>query len=907
MDGTKLDTGDANVSDAAPDSGAFEPDSAANDADSSAAHADSATQPLGSACDPCQIADDCAAGLACVSYGAAVGAFCAAACGDDGTCVAGYACAGSKTLDGKALQACMLKPAADGSAAGCACSPQAKAAKAKTLCSIGNSVGKCTGVRSCAAEGLSACSAATPAAEMCDGLDNDCDGQLDETSCDDSNVCTSDACDPASGCTNAPVDGNPACSDDTACTSGDTCTEGQCQGQLLKCADNNSCTLDSCAVNSGCVHLPITASCSDADACTQGDSCLKGLCAGKPINCDDDSVCTDDSCDASLGCINLAAGITCSDDNSCTATDTCQGGACFGKFVDCEDDNACTADTCDANIGCVHSKLPFSGPCDDGSICTTADACAQGVCVGKPAVCDDKKPCTADSCKPPVGCTFVAVVDGKTCDDSNACTQADLCGSGACTGKTIACVDGNPCTDDKCDKISGCVFAPNAVTCTDANTCTAKDSCKSGTCSGVATACSDGNACTADSCVPGSGCVYTKLASGACNDGNPCTSGDACKVGICTVGTLVTDCGDSNPCTADACDKLSGCLHLPAVATCTDSNPCTLGDSCGSGVCLPGGATKNCNDANVCTSDTCDGKLGCVNAAKAGPCNDSSSCTTGEACAKGLCTPLLVTVCDDKNACTDDSCTTATGLCKYAVNAKPCNDGIACTSGDVCALGKCSGKSIGNLWSAYIGPSSAYHYGAVARAGADFVVLANAMNGATGANTAVAVKVDASGKVLWQSVFGTKLGPYPLKIAALVDGTLLAAYTTNAGLTNMDIEVTKLDAAGKVLWTKNLGEPNPDWPQGLVAFADGSFALAEHHSFAQPTAQIWWCPSIRRSEPRCGLRRWAASLLSTKCRTWWQRRAARWWRWATPCPRARGCPMVGWSSWKRRPVRPCWI
>ena len=51
---------------------------------------------------------------------------------------------------------------------------------ASTTCTTTNEHGSCEGQRSCAASGLSACTAATPQAEVCDGLDNDCDGDSDE-------------------------------------------------------------------------------------------------------------------------------------------------------------------------------------------------------------------------------------------------------------------------------------------------------------------------------------------------------------------------------------------------------------------------------------------------------------------------------------------------------------------------------------------------------------------------------------------------------------------------------------------------------------------------------------------------------------------------------------------------------
>jgi DNA-binding beta-propeller fold protein YncE len=147
------------------------------------------------------------------------------------------------------------------------------------------------------------------------------------------------------------------------------CMPPNCCTSASDCDDNNVCTTDTCNPATGCVHTNNTAPCDDGDACTTNDTCAGGSCrGGPPPNCDDNNVCTTDSCVANQcqhtmvpNCCTSAS--DCNDNNTCT-TDSCVANQCEHAAVancctsasDCNDNNTCTTDSCVANQ-CQHAAV----------------------------------------------------------------------------------------------------------------------------------------------------------------------------------------------------------------------------------------------------------------------------------------------------------------------------------------------------------------------------------------------------------------------------------------------------------------------------------------------------------------------------------------------------------------------
>ncbi|MSP91526.1 MAG: hypothetical protein EXR79_06955 [Myxococcales bacterium] len=268
-------------------------------------------------------------------------------------------------------------------------------------------------------------------------------------SCDDGNPCTADGCNAQGGaapCLHQPTPG--VCSDGSTCTAQDACAQGVCTGKPVPCDDANACTADACDPALGCVSKQIDAliACTADDLACTVDVCSAGACVHllDVVACLVSGACFQatqaapgQSC---LVCapatsqtqFSPATGLACNDGNPCSAADTCDQGVCAGLgTASCDDANPCTGDGCDKTLGCTHAAV--AGPCDDGNVCTSGDACAAGLCApGKPKVC----PPPADGCS-------AALCDGQLgCVATSACGALHQCIGGLCVTAAAPNVSG---------------------------------------------------------------------------------------------------------------------------------------------------------------------------------------------------------------------------------------------------------------------------------------------------------------------------------------------------------------------------------------------------------------------------------------------------------------------------------
>ena len=555
--------------------------------------------------------------------------------------------------------------------------------------------------------------------------------------CQDDNGCTDDACDPATGeCAFTP--NSAPCDDGDACTTGDVCGGGACEGAAIDCGDPDPCVDTWCDAATGCQAAFNDAPCDDQSECTLGDECLAGECVGVPItalDCDDLDACTTDTCDPAAGC-------------SWTP-------------LTCDDQSACTADTCDPASGCV-----FTDTCDDSDACTT-DGCDPAFgCTHDDLACGDGSACTDDSCDPTTGCAHLAVV----CDDQSACTADGCDPATGCTHDDVACGDGSACTDDSCDPTTGCAHL--AVVCDDQSACTA-DGCDPATgCTFDDIVCDDGDPCTTDWCSPATGCIHSPQPGFACDDGSACTLAQcqAPTVSAKSCGQLGWDTAggaDDSVCAASDAAPLPGCTGYSAwdearkVCTAAGARLCTLGElfaeesyatgcnydstpvpiwtdsPCGDNSYWAGPGTLDnksvvpprcmraesagavvrccadadppaaaatvacvahaaaCSDPSGCGVTTCDPDAGCATQTLS-TCDDGKDCTTESCNAFAGCSDSVPhdALCDDGADCTADTCDPAVG-CTYAPNHAACADDNPCTNESCQAWSGCVYSSTG--------------------------------------------------------------------------------------------------------------------------------------------------------------------------------------------------------------------
>ena len=452
------------------------------------------------------------------------------------------------------------------------------------------------------------------------------------------------------------------------------------------CDDGIACTVsDVCQDDGGCKGAPDDVRCDDALFCNGLESCntVIGCLPGDPpkgtdsdpTDCLVPGPCEEATQDFTL--VPAEVGKACDDTVPCTFEDACTGaGTCEGQpsHSFCSDDVFCNGDElCDPSVGdCVAGALPEPPADEDPDDCMVPGACDEAstsfpaVPAAEAASCDDGIACTTDACDDAGAC--IGTAEHTECDDGDFCNGPELCDT------TAGCQVGVPPSPPA---------DPNPLDCmVVSQTCDSMLGAYPVVPASAGAACDDGVECTGtDQCDGGGACSGTP-ADAACDDQNACNGTETC-VGAtgCQVGTPLEQPADDDPddCMVPAaeCNPLTGAFDLVAAgpgSDCDDGVTCTTEDQCNDqGQCSGAPQDSMCVDTDLCDgAETCDATLGCQQGTAPQPVDaDPTDCMVPAA----ECNPL----------------TGAFDMVAAGVG-DGCDDGVACTTVDVCNdAGSCGG------------------------------------------------------------------------------------------------------------------------------------------------------------------------------------------------------------------------
>jgi hypothetical protein len=89
-------------------------------------------------------------------------------------------------------------------------------------------------------------------------------------------------------------------------------------------------------------------------------------------------------------------------------------------------------------------------------------------------------------------------------------------------------------------------------------------------------------------------------------------------------------------------------------------------------------------------------------------------------------------------------------------------------------------------------------------------------------------KFDTEGNVLWQRLYGGSQGDYAATLQTTTDGGYIVAGLSTASNGNIDSYIIKLDATGEVIWQKMYGGLEFDLTSSIQETSDGGYIIATH-------------------------------------------------------------------------------
>ncbi|RMH40293.1 MAG: hypothetical protein D6689_14195, partial [Deltaproteobacteria bacterium] len=293
--------------------------------------------------------------------------------------------------------------------------------------------------------------------EICNGEDDDCDGFVDESPVPGEGEDCTDPGFEAIGDTGECEFGSTACVNGTIECVGyqgprpEVCNglDDDCDGEadeFAECPDpSNLCHEGTCIVPCESGEFP----CPGGFSCMtfpEGRFCVPDPCAA--VTCDPGF-----RCDPTTGdCVDLCAGVECRDGEEC------RNGFCLDCFdlpAKCMEGEVCMAD--DAGVGqCVDR------PCDPNP-CMPDEVCKDDTCM--PCDCGPMEICIDGACQPDrcagVDCPFDKLCNPDTGECENPNCEGVSCKPGeVCVPISGECIP-DPCSTGQCPAGDACVLLPN--------------------------------------------------------------------------------------------------------------------------------------------------------------------------------------------------------------------------------------------------------------------------------------------------------------------------------------------------------------------------------------------------------------------------------------------------------------
>lgn len=387
-----------------------------------------------------------------------------------------------------------------------------------------------------------------------DGLDDDCDGDIDCADADCAGV---------------------SCDDGSACTEGDVCSAGTCGGTAIDCDDGNECTDDSCDPDTGCTNDPNTAACDDGTWCNGTDSCRDGLCQDHA-----DPPCADFCNEAAMACD------MCRNDSDCGSVTYGSWSSCGGFSGTCGESGTQSRSVmtprCDAGA-CVVDASTETRSCSrdtDGTSCGSTTYGSWSSCGGYSSTCDETG-------------TRSRSVTTRTCG-SGSCQSNTSTQNGSCTRDT----DGTSCGSTTYGSWSSCGGF-------------------SGTCDSTGTQSRSvtTRTCGTGSC-RSNGSSQSRSCSRTVNNGTSCGTNRVCCGSSCTSITSNSNCGACGvSCSAQGLTCASTGTGGYSCRSCTSNAQCQA-ELNGSATCWnvsspPAFCQCQCPSNGVCANGGCGSGFYC--------------------------------------------------------------------------------------------------------------------------------------------------------------------------------------------------------------------------------------------------------------------------------------------------------